>query len=81
MVVLEEEVEEDEEEEDDRVSEADEDEVSGAPGIATVALVTTEEARNEASVGRLIIDVPGVDCLPACHLSGSDLNRLFSEDD
>lgn len=66
MVVLEEgeeEEREEEEEEDERVSEADEDEVSGVSGTATVAPATTEEARNTASVGRLITDVPGVDCL------------------
>lgn len=61
MVLEEGEEEEREEEEEDEaggVSEVGEDEV---PEMATVALATTEEARNAASVGRLTINVPGED--------------------
>lgn len=60
-MVWEEERDEEEEEEDAGVSEVEEDEVSGVSETATVALATREEARNAASVGRLIINVPGVD--------------------
>lgn len=60
-MVLEEEREEEEAEEDEGVSEVEEDEVSGVPETATEARETTGEARNAASVGRLIINVPAVD--------------------
>lgn len=75
MVVLEEEMEEEEEEEemeeeeeeDEAVSEAEEDEALGVSETGTAAPATKGEARNAASVGRLIINVPGVDRLPATH--------------
>lgn len=57
----EEEEREEEEEEEEGVSEAEEEEVLGVSEMATVALATKEEARNAASVGRLISNVPGVD--------------------
>lgn len=46
-----------EEEEDVVVSEAEEDEVLGVSGMATVALATTEGDRNAVSVGHLIINM------------------------
>lgn len=72
---------EEEEEEDEGVSEADEGEVPGVSETATAAPATKGEARNAASVVRLIINVPGVDCLPACHSAGSDFVLAVWEDD
>lgn len=57
----EEEEEWEEEEEDVVVSEAEEDEVLGVSGMATVALATTEGDRNAVLVEHLIINMPHVD--------------------
>lgn len=52
------------------VSEAEEDEVLGVSGMATVALATTEGDRNAVSVGHLIINMP--DCPTQTDSSSSD---------